>query len=505
MFLSNISSQPQGLKPLFFTELWERMSYYGMRAMLVLFMIDGIENGGLAITDKNATAIYGIYTAAVYLLALPGGWIADRLIGAQRSVFWGGVIITLGHFALAVPSTHFFFIGLLLVAVGTGLLKPNISTLVGSLYEQNDRRRDAGFTLFYMGINLGAVLGPILCGGLGQSESFGWHWGFGVAGVGMVFGLIQYRLGQHKLGEAGLYAAKPYHNPAKAWSTIGVFSFGALVIFWLITAGWHTLSAQTLAIYTAQFISAIFFIYFFYIILFGGLTQEERKSSCLILILCIASALFWSGFEQAGSSLNIFADRYVNNTIKAINFTIPSSWYQSLNAAFIILLAPIFSILWVGLSKRFLEPSSPIKFGFGLILLGAGFAIMIIAATIVTEGGKAAPYWLVLTYLLHTMGELCLSPVGLSAVSRLSPKAYASQMMGLWFCASALGNILAGLLAGRFDSDSLQDFPDLYTQITLISIASGILLITVSRFLSRLEPHQASPSSKSIPANGKVV
>ena len=505
MFFSNISTQPQGLRTLFFTELWERMSYYGMRAMLVLFMIDGIENGGLAITDKNATAIYGIYTAAVYLLALPGGWIADRLIGAQRSVFWGGVIITLGHFCLAIPSTHFFFIGLLLVAVGTGLLKPNISTLVGSLYEQNDRRRDAGFTLFYMGINLGAVLGPIVCGGLGQSDSFGWHWGFGVAGVGMIFGLIQYRIGQHKLGNAGLHAAKPYHSQTKAWSIIGVISSLVLITLGLIATGRLTVSAQVIAIYTAQFISAIFFIYFFYIIFFGNLTKEEKKSSYLILILCITSALFWSGFEQAGSSLNIFADRYVNNTVEALNFTIPSSWYQSLNSAFIILLAPIFSILWVNLAKRFLEPSSPVKFGFGLILLGAGFGMMIIAANIVTEGGKAAPYWLVLTYLLHTMGELCLSPVGLSAVSRLSPKAYASQMMGLWFCASALGNILAGLLAGRFDSDSLQDFPELYTQITLISIASGILLIIVSRFLSRLEPHQASSSPKSIPANGNVA
>ena len=477
--------QPRGLGSLFFTEMWERMSYYGMRALLVLFMVDNIDNGGLGISDKNATAIYGIYTAAVYLLALPGGWIADRLIGAQRSVFWGGCIIAAGHFALAVPSSHFFFAGLFLVATGTGLLKPNISTIVGELYSPEDRRRDAGFTLFYMGINLGAVMGPLICGALGQSESFGWHWGFGAAGVGMVAGLVQYKLTCHQLGSAGASANTPYANPSKAWTII----LGALaVLFVLLLAasfGAFSVSPAVFAKSTAQIISAIFILYFVFIWVAGGLNADEKKRSLLIFILCLASAVFWSGFEQAGSSLNLFADRYTDNLVASINFTIPSSWYQSLNAAFIILLAPVYSVLWIGLAKRFLEPSAPIKFAFGLLLLAAGFAVMIGAANIVSDGGKAAPYWLILTYLLHTMGELCLSPVGLSTVSRLAPRAYASQMMGLWFCASALGNILAGLLAGRFDTDSIQDFPAIYTQIVIVCGGFGILLLIIGARLSR--------------------
>lgn len=488
MFLSKTSSQPAGLKTLFFTELWERMSYYGMRAMLVLFMVDAIGNGGLGINDKNAMAIYGIYTAAVYLLALPGGWIADRLIGAQRSVFWGGVIIAAGHFSMAVPSLYGFFLGLTLIAIGTGLLKPNISTLVGSLYDKEDRRRDAGFTLFYMGINMGAVLGPIVCGGLGQSEAFGWHWGFGAAGVGMVLGLLQYHFGRHKLAGAGQHASAPYDKPQLAWSALGVGLFLVLLFLAATGLGWISLSAHTLAKYTAQLITLIFFIYFFYVIIFGKLTAEEKKSSYLILVLCLASALFWSGFEQAGSSLNVFADRYVNNTIASLGVTIPSSWYQSLNAAFIILLAPLFGMLWVGLAKRYLEPSAPVKFAFGLFLLALGFVMMVFAAKVVSQGDKAAPYWLVLTYLFHTMGELCLSPVGLSAVSRLAPKSHASQMMGLWFCASALGNIIAGLLAGNFDSDSVQQFPAMYMQIVIFGAVAGFLLLIFSKPLSRLDP-----------------
>ncbi len=495
MFLSSISSQPAGLRPLFFTEVWERMSYYGMRAMLVLFMVDAIENGGLGITDKNAVAIYGIYTAAVYLLALPGGWIADRLIGARRSVFWGGVVIASGHFTMAVPGSYSFFIGLMLIAVGTGLLKPNIAGLVSALYDENDRRRDAGFTLFYMGVNLGAILGPLVCGGLGQSDLFGWHWGFGAAGVGMVLGLIMYRRGEHKLGDAGMAVSAPYENPQKAWTII--LSGAALLIsvFSAIALGWIDISPQVLAVYTAQFISAVFFLYFGYILFFGGLNPQEKKSCYLILTLCIASAIFWSGFEQAGSSLNLFADRYVDNTIDSLSFTIPSSWYQSLNPTFIVLLAPLYSMLWIWLSKRFLEPSSPVKFAFGLLLLAAGFAVMIVAAKIVTGGGLAAPYWLVLTYLLHTMGELCLSPVGLSAISRLSPKSYVGQMMGLWFCASAIGNILAGLLAGHFDSESLQDFPDIYMQIVVLCGVAGILLLVFAKPLKRLDPSNQQKES----------
>lgn len=481
MSIKQMFDQPVGLRILFFTEMWERMSYYGMRALLVLFMVSAVESGGLGLTDQSATAIYGIYTAAVYLLALPGGWVADRLLGAQRSVFWGGCVIACGHFVLAIPAESTFYIGLALVAIGTGLLKPNISAIVGELYTVEDKRRDGGFTIFYMGINLGAMLGPLICGGLGQSESFGWHWGFGAAGVGMVLGLIQYSLGRHKLGDSGLAAHSSPEEAVKGWRyLIAGIGLTALIII-LGVAGVIPLNPVSLATATAQIISAIFVLYFIYVLLMGGLTSNEKKRTGLIFVLCLASAFFWSGFEQAGSSLNLFADRYTDNFIPAMNFEVPSSWYQSLNAFFIICFAPIFSLIWVRLAAHQLDPSSPLKFGFGLILLGAGFAVMIGAANIVSDGGKAAPYWLILTYLLHTLGELCLSPVGLSAITRLAPRRFTGQMMGLWFASSALGNIIAGLLAGRFSADAVSDFPGLYTQIVIVSAACGLVLILLAK------------------------
>lgn len=474
--------QPAGLKNLFFTEMWERMSYYGIRALLVLFMVEAVEEGGLGLTDQSATAVYGLYTAAVYLFALPGGWISDRLIGAQRSVFWGGSIIALGHFTLAIPTESTFYPGLALVAMGTGLLKPNISALVGALYSQEDSRRDSGFTLFYMGINIGGMMGPLICGTLGQHPGFGWHWGFGAAGVGMVLGLIQYHFGKKNLGDAGL---KPYINqPSETRQNWKYLLYGiALVI--LITVlglfGVYQVTPLSLATAATRFISAVFIVYFILLFFFSGLSVNEKKRMGLIFLLCLASALFWSGFEQTGSSLNLFADRYTDSYIAALDFEIPSTWYQSLNSFFIITLAPLFSWIWVKLAARQLDPSSPLKFAYGLILLGLGFAIMIGAANIAASGEKAAPYWLILTYLLHTMGELCLSPVGLSAVSRLAPKKLAGQMMGLFICSYSLGNIFAGLLAGRFSDDSLSGFPDLYTQITITSVASGIVLIVLAK------------------------
>ena len=479
MSLKQMFDQPKGLRILFFTEMWERMSYYGMRAMLVLFMVSAVETGGLGLSDKSATAIYGIYTAAVYLLALPGGWVADRLLGAQRSVFWGGCVITLGHFVLAIPIVESFYVGLALVAVGTGLLKPNISAIVGELYTVEDKRRDGGFTLFYMGINLGAMMGPLICGGLGQSESFGWHWGFGAAGVGMVIGLVQYSLGKKSLGNAGLSAQSTPQEARKGWTYLIGGTALTLVILLLGLFGVFSINPVSLAKGTAQFISAVFFLYFVYVLVLGNLTTNEKKRTGLIFVLCLSSAFFWSGFEQAGSSLNLFADRYTDNIVGS--FDIPSSWYQSLNAFFIITLAPVFSWLWVSLAAKKLDPSSPLKFAYGLVLLGLGFAVMIGAANIVTAGHKAAPYWLILTYLLHTMGELCLSPVGLSAISRLAPRKFTGQMMGLWFCASALGNIIAGLLAGRFSSDAVSDFPGLYTQIFFVSVVSGVILIVLAK------------------------
>jgi proton-dependent oligopeptide transporter, POT family len=479
MKFSPLAGHPDGLSNLFFTEMWERMSYYGMRAMLVLFMVSTIQDGGLGFTDRTATATYGIYTGAVYLMALPGGWIADRLLGAQKTVLLGAIIITAGHFVLAVPGLSTFFLGLLLVVTGTGLLKPNITAIVGELYGNDDPRRDGGFTLFYMGINLGAAIGPLVCSTLAESERFGWHWGFAAAGFGMLIGIVQFHLGKHKLGNAGLKPHNPSQSKGKHWSIVAVALATLLLILALALAGVVQIDAGALAVNMAFFISAVFFAYFSWVLLFGNLNSDEKRRSILIVILTMASAVFWAGFEQAGSSLNLFAERY---TLRVFgNFEIPAGWFQSLNSIFIITLAPLFSWLWVWLAKRNLNPSRPAKFALGLIQLGLGFGIMILAANVVVAGNQAMPYFLILTYLLHTMGELCLSPVGLSAVSSLAPRKYVGQMMGCWMLSYSFGSILAGLLAGEFDAENVADMPDLYTQITITSILVGIFLFAIAK------------------------
>ena len=481
---------PIGLRTLFFTEMWERMSYYGMRALLVLFMVDAIEEGGLGFTDANATAIYGLYTASVYFLTLPGGWIADRLLGAQKTIWFGGIIIMTGHFVLAIPSIYAFFIGLILVAVGTGLLKPNVSAVVGELYPPGDPRRDAGFTIFYMGINLGAALGPLICSTLGESELFGWHYGFAAAGVGMLAGLIQFRLSAKRLGTAGLMPTLDATNPVdrikmrNGWRIVGAAVILSLFGVALLMTGVIEVDPQALAEKATIFIAAVAGLYFIGIFAFGNLTGEEKKRVVVIMVLFLASAMFWAGFEQAGSSLSLFAERYTDRMIGS--FEIPAGWFQSLNPTFIIILAPLYSALWIGLAKRNLDPSTPAKFAIGLILLGVGFAIMIGAAQLVVAGNKVLPTWLIFTFLLHTMGELALSPVGLSAMTKLSPKRYVGQMMGIWFVSSALGLIIAGILAGEFRADDIDTMPALYLQIVLTTAGSGLLLAVFARPIRRL-------------------
>lgn len=487
---SEIFGHPRGLVTLFFTEMWERLSYYGMRALLVLFMTDQIMNGGMALTDKSATAIYGIYTAAVYLVALPGGWIADRLLGAQRAVFVGGIIIMSGHFVLAIPSVTTFFLGLLLVILGTGLLKPNVSAIVGELYQTNDARRDGGFTIFYMGINLGAFLGPLVCGTLGQSPNYGWHWGFAAAGIGMLFGVVQYWLTRHHLGDAGRYpmvTGTDSENAARRrsdWIKVGI---GLLVIFGIAAAGvagMLSFDPVLIAKQTTVLIVVMALSYFAYVLLFGGLDTLEKKRVVVIIVLFFGAAMFWSGFEQAGSSLNLFAERYTILSVGSV--TLLSTWFQSLNAAFIIIFAPLFAYMWVWLAKRNLDPSTPAKFAFGLIILALGFLVMVGAAQVVASGNKVFPSWLFFTYLLHTLGELALSPVGLSATTKLAPKRYVGQMMGIWFLGSALGNVIAGLVAGEFDAENLAGMPAQYMQIVLTTGGAGIILLLFSKPVKKL-------------------
>ena len=479
---------PVSLSTLFFTELWERFSYYGMRALLVLFMVDEVQQGGMGMDDEMATSIYGLYTAFVYLACLPGGWMADRLLGARKAVWVGGLIIAAGHFALAVPNQSAFFTGLLLVIIGTGFLKPNISAMVGQLYPEGGARRDAGFTLFYMGINIGAFLGPLICSYLG--EHVNWHIGFGAAGIGMLLGVIQYWVTSHRLGDTGLLAAPlPASNEStpgmdRAWYPVIVFFVVLTTVVALTFSGVLKVNALALAQYATYIIVGLAVVFFVYIFTFGKLNPTEFKQTLVIVVLFIASAIFWSGFEQAGSSLNLFAERHTNRLV--FGFEIPSGWFQSLNPFYIVVFAPVFASLWIRLAKRQLDPSMPAKFALGLLLLGLGFLLMVGAAKWVTAGNQAAPYWLILTYLFHTMGELCVSPVGLSSVTKLAPKRFVGQMMGIWFLATSLGNLIAGLMAGRFNKEAINEMPDLYLQIVLTAIGAAVLLILFTRRIKKL-------------------
>ncbi|HET7587515.1 MAG TPA: peptide MFS transporter [Gammaproteobacteria bacterium] len=475
---------PRGLYTLFFTEMWERFSYYGMRALLVLFMVEAVREGGMGLTDKTATAIYGLYTASVYLTNLPGGWLADRVLGQQRAVWYGGIIIALGHFTLAIPSPASFYIGLVLVSLGTGLLKPNASTIVGDLYPEGGARRDAGFSLYYMGINLGALFGPLICGWLAQKID--WHYGFAAAGVFMVFGLIQYRLQQHHLGEAGLHRQPVSSDPVKqrgverrVWQ-ITAIAIGVLaVVVLLALAGSLTLNAVVLAHYAGVVILLIGIGFMSWLAIFGGLDSREKKHLGVLAMLFIASALFWAGYEQTGSNFALFAERYTDREM--FGWMVPATWFQSFNPVYILILAPLFASGWVWLARRNLNPSIPGKFALGLIFLGAGFLVMFGAAEIVVAGSDVLPFWLASTYLLHTTGELCLSPIGLSATTKLAPRRYGGRMMGMWFVSMSLGELVAGLIAGQFSAKDVSTMPHIYLELALIIIGVGIVFALLAR------------------------
>ena len=534
---------PKGLRTLFFTELWERLSYYGMRALLVLFLTAAMEQGGFGMTAERAAAIYALYTAMVYLVGLPGGWIADRILGMRRSVFLGGGVIACGHFSMAVPSQSAFYLGLVLIVIGTGLLKPNISALVGELYPEGGARRDAGFSIYYMGINLGAFLGPLICGYLGQAYTGGeprqivfglqanWHWGFAAAGVGMVLGLIQYRLGYKNLGEAGgapqVDASARSAAILQLLAGIGVFALLAALFSYLQAMGIIDWTVSVVAKGLGYGIASIVILYFAYQLGLGRWTSVEKKRIIVIFVLVLASAMFWAGFEQAGSSMNLFADRHTDLTVPGWTETVvgwiqqafgqlvlwlasalawcgleqagssmtsfaegigpwkimekyPSSWFQSLNPLYIIVLAPMFAWLWVWLRHR--EPSLPVKFGMGLLLMSVGFLVLGWGATY-AGAGKVSAAWLVVTYFFHTVGELCLSPVGLSSVTKLSPKPLAGQMMGMWFTGTALGSLIAGLAGGMFDN---MEHHRLFWTVAAIGGGFGILLVALKWPIQKL-------------------
>ena len=475
-----LKNHPEGLKTLFFTEMWERMSYYGMRGILVLFMTASITEGGLEINPVSASAIYGIYASCVYLVTLPGGWIADRLIGQQKSILYGGIIIMIGHFILAIPNLNTFYLGLLFVVLGTGLLKPNISAIVGSLYKDNDQRKEAGFTIFYMAINIGSILGFFICGYLG--ENIGWHYGFAAAGLGMAFGLGQFIITREKLGNVGKSPQVILTNKIKKRDYL-VVTFSLVSILSIFVLGildiW-SFNPVPLAGVITIIIALISLSYFLIIFIFGKLSNLEKRKMILIFILFIGAAFFWSGFDQGGSSFNIFAKEFTNRLI--FGWEYPASWLQIVNPAFVVILSPIMAYIWVFLGKRMLDPSLPFKFGLGLILMGVGFVIIALGAnTAINNESLASAKWLLLTYLFHTIGELVVSPIGLAAISTLSPKRFIGQMMGVWFLASSLGAIIAGLLSGQATTEGLKSMPDLFNNIAIGASLLGFLFIILAK------------------------
>jgi POT family proton-dependent oligopeptide transporter len=475
---------PAGLYPLFFTELWERFSYYGMRALLTLFMTAPVAAGGLEFDVKRAAMIYGTYTMSVYMLSIPGGFLADNFLGARRSVLVGGLIIASGHFTLALRSETTFFLGLVLIALGTGCLKPNISALVGALYAPGDARRDAGFSIFYTGINLGAFTAPLLTGWLAQSKTFkgwlsehgfdpnhSWHWGFAAAGVGMTLGVIVFVLTRKRLAHVG---HPPAPELARPWGRLALTLGGAAALFGLVRLA-DTNPAFSWITYGYVVVPALAIAWF-------GLRKSEgghHLSAILIFSLC--ALVFWAIFEQAGSTISLFGERLTRCELFGHEF--PSAWFQSVNSLFVIALAPVFAIIWSRLGER--QPGSPVKFVLGLVLLGLSFVLMVPAAKLTGEG-KVSPFWIVGLFFLQTLGELCLSPVGLSTMTRLAPSHLLGLVLGIWFLAAALGNKLSGVLAGEFTSTDPDQLARFFLHQALWVAAFVVVLVALVPWLKRL-------------------
>lgn len=473
---------PKGLSTLFFAEIWERWGYYGMRSLLILFMTAAVAEGGLGFDVPKASAIYGLYTAMAYMASLPGGWIADRILGQQRTVLVGAFIISAGYFLLAVPAISAFYTGLVLVVMGTGLFKPNVSTIVGQLYAQGDPRRDAGFSIFYMGINLGATLAPLGCGWV--ARAYGWRAGLSLAGVGMLIGLVQFGLSTARLGNAGRYPvtvseADDRKQRSLLQRSVLIVVALAVAIFAVDALGIFEITAQRMSQIAGTGLTVITIGLFGWMLFGADWSPEERKRILVIAVLFLASTLFWSVFEQAGSTLNLFAARSTDTTL--FGWEYPPSWFQAVNGFFIVALAPVFAWIWIKLGPR--DPSSPAKFSLGLIQVGLGFAVLTVGAVLASNGAKVSPMWLVATYFLHTTGELCLSPVGLSAFTKLAPARVAGFMMGVWFLSISLGNFLGGRIASFYEAFPL---PQLLGTVGGFAIAAGLVLALFIRPIVRL-------------------
>ncbi|MDO8793812.1 MAG: peptide MFS transporter [Vicinamibacterales bacterium] len=476
---------PRGLSTLFFTEMWERFSFYGMRALLILFMTADPVTGGLGFDAVTAGAIYGLYTSMVYMFTLPGGWIADQILGPQRAVLVGGVLIAAGHFSMAVPALAAFYLGLTFIVLGTGLLKGNVSVIVGRLYRPDDERRDAGYSLFYMGINTGAFVAPFICGYLGQRVS--WHLGFAAAGIGMLLGLVQFMVGRKYLGEAGLRPSDPGSpaalsaQQARAARWVGLAAAVFVAVGLGMYAGVIPIGAKEIADAAGVLLLGLSIGFFAWVYLSGGWTKVERNHLLVIGVLFLGYATFSAAFEQAGSTLNLFADRNTKNEL--FGFAFPSSWFQSVNPLIVIAFAPVFAWMWVRLARRGSEPGAPFKFGLALAGVGAGFLVLVPAAALSSDGSLVGPGWLTVAYLLHTWAELALSPVGLSAMSKLAPARIGGLVMGVWFLGTSNGNYIGGRLSGFYESMPL---PTLFGAVAAFAIMAGALLLVFARPLNRL-------------------
>ena len=494
---SDFLGHPKGLFVCFATEMWERFSYYGMRALLILYLTKHWE-----FTDATSYLIYGAYTSLVYIMPVFGGMLADQILGSKKAVTYGAILLVFGHLGMTVESNEqIFYLSLALIVSGVGFLKPNISTMVGALYEEGDPRRDSGFTIFYMGINIGAFTATLLCGYLG--EEIGWAYGFGAAGIGMLLGLFIFLWGQKYLEglaepPSNKYMTKVNGISYENWAYIsGVVM---VLVTWFLVQN-SQLVGQLLGGFGIIFIGA----WLLYALL--RCAPEERDRLIVVGILILFSLIFWALFEQAGSSLNILTDRGVDRGI--FGWEVPASMFQSLNAGFIFTIAPLFALLWISLAKRNMEPSTPIKFSIGIVLVGLGFLALVYGMNS-SEGLQTGVIWIVLIYLLHTLGELCLSPVGLSSVTKLSPQRIVGFMMGMWFFASAAGNYVASLIAkgtagdpvlkiaeriyfqvmnlpeDTFTVNQKNGFMDVYTDVGLIAIGCGIFLAIITPLLRKL-------------------
>ncbi|MAO32224.1 MAG: MFS transporter [Crocinitomicaceae bacterium] len=488
---TNKTGHPPGLSSLFFTEMWERFSYYGMRAILTIFLTAELATGGFGMDRKESLAIYGLFTALVYLTPIIGGWFADNVIGQRKSIYIGGITMAIGQFLLAASSTtaifsemgtrlDVFYLGLGVLILGNGFFKPNISTIVGDLYDNDDPRKDGGFTIFYMGINIGAFLSPFIAGTLG--EKVGWPYGYLSAGLGMLIGVMWFYWRRHTLGNLGLPPGDADKGRTslvlKDWKDITLYSIANFVIVYLVMIYWgntndlvHSITGWTLGIGGILFLAKS--------IVGGTSGSTEWSRVIVILVLAFFNIVFWAGFEQAGGTFNLFA---AENTDRLVGgWEIPTTWFQNINPIAIVTLAPLFSILWLKLDKRKLNPRTPIKFAMAMFIGAVAFYIMSLAFDLAQEGQMVSPMWLVVVYVLLTIGELMLSPIGLSMVTKLSPGKITSVMMGIWMASFALGNYFAAALEGILETYEFS----LYPFIALLMLISGVCLLVLTPVLNK--------------------